>query len=61
VALALDGMLRPLEDPRQPARSVRAGAAADLVLLTVPLREALTEPSRELVRATWVDGEQVAG
>jgi predicted amidohydrolase YtcJ len=61
VATALDGMLRPLEDPRQPARSVREGAAADLVLLSAPLRDALAEPSAELVRATWVGGAQVFG
>jgi predicted amidohydrolase YtcJ len=61
VATALDGMLRPLEDPRQPARSVQEGAAADLVLLSVPLQDALVEPAAELVRATWVGGERLFG
>ncbi len=50
VQTALAGMLSPLEDPGGPPRRVRAGVVADLVLLSVPLREALLEPDPALVR-----------
>jgi predicted amidohydrolase YtcJ len=56
VAEALDGMLRPLENLRAPARRVRAGTDADLVLLHAPLAEVLRAPSAELVRQTWIGG-----
>ncbi|MCU1600920.1 MAG: nfdA 3 [Frankiales bacterium] len=56
VAQALDGMLRPLRDLRAPARQVRPGAPADLVLLHVPLAVALDDPEASLVRATFLKG-----
>lgn len=51
VSVALAGLLSPLSAPGGPARTVRAGIPADLVLLGVPLRAALSEPSAEHVRA----------
>ena len=60
-AVSLDGMLRPLEDPRATARRVRVGAAADLVLLHTSLAAALAEPDAELVRTTWIGGQIVSG
>jgi predicted amidohydrolase YtcJ len=44
--------------PGGPVRRVEAGAAADLCLLDVPLREALDEPSRRHVVATIVGGQR---
>ncbi len=49
-ALALDGLLSPLDWPGGPARRVEVGATADLVLLHRPLVEVLRAPSRDLVR-----------
>lgn len=49
---ALNGYLTPLHAPAGPPREVAQGAAADLVLLHVPLRQALAEPSAELVALT---------
>ena len=48
VRTALDAMLSPLETPG--GRPRRVGEGADLLLLHVPLEEALNEPSRDLVR-----------
>lgn len=53
-----------LGDPAAPghgSREVEIGAAADLCLLKVPLREALDTPGTELVRATIIGGEVVFG
>jgi predicted amidohydrolase YtcJ len=53
----LEGMLRPLNDLTGPARRVVVGAPADLVLLHVPLGEAMLNPSADLVRCTWIGGQ----
>jgi predicted amidohydrolase YtcJ len=53
---ALAGYLSPPGDPGAPPRRVAAGLPADLVLLRVPLAEALAAPSADLVAATLVDG-----
>lgn len=45
-----DGDLRP--------RSIAVGSAADLVLLHLPLAQALRAPDRSLVRATWIAGRR---
>lgn len=45
-----DGDLRP--------RSVEAGSPADLLLLHLPLAEALRQPDRSAVRATWIGGQR---
>ncbi|MCW2608445.1 MAG: amidohydrolase 3, partial [Frankiales bacterium] len=50
VSTALAGLLSPLDDPGGAPRRVRPGAPADLVLLSVPLAEALAEPDAGLVR-----------
>ncbi|MCU1692872.1 MAG: amidohydrolase [Frankiales bacterium] len=50
VATALAGLLSPLEDPGGPPRRVAVGEPADLVLLHVPLAEALRAPSADVVR-----------
>lgn len=52
-AMVLDGYLRPGEWPAGPRRRVQAGAPADLMLLQLPLAEALDDPQAELVRRTW--------
>lgn len=59
VRVALDGLLRPLDDLRAPIRRVAIGAPGDLVLLQVPLAEALSDPRAELVRSTWVCGQEI--
>lgn len=56
---ALDGYLTPAHDPGGPPRRVGPGAPADLVLLHVPLEEALRDPSHTHVRAVFSDGHQV--
>lgn len=53
---ALDRYLAPLDDPGGPARTVRVGTAADLVLLDRPLREVLASPHADRVRATIIEG-----
>jgi predicted amidohydrolase YtcJ len=55
-AQALAGYLSPQHDPGGPPRKVGVGATADLVLLHVPLAQALDDPSAELVRATMIGG-----
>ena len=56
---ALDAYLTSPADPGGRPRRVVAGAQADLVLLHVPLDEALRRPSAEHVRATLIDGAVV--
>ncbi|MFD0686421.1 amidohydrolase family protein [Actinomadura fibrosa] len=53
---ALDAYLAPPGDPGGPARRVAAGSPADLVLLRVPLAEALARPSAANVRAVLTAG-----
>ena len=55
-ATALAGYLGAPDDPGGAPRRVVAGAVADLCLLHVPLREALTTPHRSLVRDVVIDG-----
>jgi predicted amidohydrolase YtcJ len=59
-AIALDGMLRPLEDLTAPSRAVRLGAPADLVVLDGSLEEVLHEPDAQRVAATVLGGQVVA-
>ncbi len=54
--VALACFLAPLTAPGGPARTVRVGASADLVLLDRPLAAALAEPSSSHVRTTWIGG-----
>lgn len=49
---ALDLFVAPLDEPGGSRRRVRTGVPADLCLLSVPLRDALAEPSASHV--TWV-------
>ncbi|UYP18590.1 amidohydrolase family protein [Rhodococcus sp. Z13] len=58
-AEALGRCLAPLDDPGGPARTVRVGAPADLVLLDRSLPEMLEAPTSEAVRATLIDGRVV--
>ena len=60
-AAALDAYLAPADDPGGPPRRVRLGAPADLVLLDVPLHDALAVPHAEVVRATVIGGRIVHG
>jgi predicted amidohydrolase YtcJ len=53
-AEALDRYLAPA--PGAPPRRLAGGTPADLVLLDVPLRDALRSPSAEHVHAVWIDG-----
>jgi predicted amidohydrolase YtcJ len=53
---ALHAYLAPPERPGGPARRVRAGAAADLVVLHAPLAEALRHPGAALVRSVMIGG-----
>ena len=55
-AQALAGYVSPPDDPGAAPRRVTAGSPADLVLLRVPLAEALAAPSADLVAATLIDG-----
>ncbi|RAY16169.1 amidohydrolase [Actinomadura craniellae] len=55
-ARALDAYLAPPGDPGGPPARVRPGAAADLVLLHVPLAVALAGPEPGLVRSVWIGG-----
>lgn len=57
---ALAGYLSSPDDPGGPPRRVEAGRTADLVLLNVPMAEALRHPSAEMVRATMIGGNVVA-
>ncbi|ODU07630.1 MAG: amidohydrolase [Pseudonocardia sp. SCN 72-86] len=58
-AQALAALLAPV--PGAPPRTLGPGAAADLLLLHVPLAEALRAPSSEKVRATFIAGNEVTG
>jgi len=60
-ARALDAYLALPEDPGGPARRVRPGMPADLVLLHVPRERALAEPSAELVRLVLIGGRVIVG
>ena len=53
---ALAGYLSPPDAPGSAPRRVAAGSPADLVLLGVPLADALAAPSADLVAATLIDG-----
>lgn len=57
----LRGMLSRPCDPGGPPRRLSTGARADLVLLHVPLDEALRHLDSALVRATYVGGRAVYG
>jgi predicted amidohydrolase YtcJ len=52
-AMVLDGYLRPGAAPAAARRRVQAGAPSDLVLLHLPLAEALDDPQATVVRRTW--------
>jgi predicted amidohydrolase YtcJ len=52
-AMVLDGYLRQPDALQAPRRRVIAGAPSDLVLLELPLADALDDPRAELVRNTW--------
>ena len=68
-AEAMDGQVSPAQalamylcepsDPGGSARRVEAGVPADLCLLKVPLTEALTELSADLVQVTISAGQVV--
>jgi predicted amidohydrolase YtcJ len=60
-AVALDAYLAAPGDPGGPPRQVRAGAAADLVLLDRPLADQLAAPSAAAVRTVLIDGQVVSG
>ncbi|MFF7944684.1 amidohydrolase family protein [Nocardia gamkensis] len=53
---ALRAYLGSPDDPGGPPRRLRAGAPADLVVLAVPLAQALSAPTADNVRATVIDG-----
>jgi predicted amidohydrolase YtcJ len=53
---ALAGYLSSPDRPAGPARPLAAGSPADLVLLSVPVAEALAAPSADLVAATVTGG-----
>jgi predicted amidohydrolase YtcJ len=59
-AQALAGYLSPPHAPGGAPRRVTAGTPADLVLLRVPLADALAAPSADLVAATMIDGSVVS-
>lgn len=56
VRIVLNGLWAPATDPAGPARRIAVGEAADLVLLSVPLDEALRNPSAEHVAAAIIGG-----
>lgn len=58
-ARTLSGFLAPLDRPGGQARKVEVGADADLVLLTAPLTQALTDPGPDLVATTVCNGRVV--
>ncbi|HEU5024836.1 MAG TPA: amidohydrolase family protein [Spirillospora sp.] len=58
---ALRSYLTPPGDPGGRVRGVRPGAAADLVLLHVPLAEALRGPDAAAVRGTVIAGRLTGG
>jgi predicted amidohydrolase YtcJ len=56
---SLAGFLAPLDLSANTSRRIHPGVVADLVLLKVPLAEALAEPTREAVAATVSAGRVV--
>jgi predicted amidohydrolase YtcJ len=52
----LAGFLSPLMDPGGAARRVEVGADADLLLLHLPLAEALRNPTSDAVRLVFAGG-----
>jgi hypothetical protein len=58
---ALVAYLGAPERPGGPRRRVHVGGPADLVMLRVPVTEALRAPSHEVVRAVIIGGELVFG
>lgn len=60
VRAVLDGYLSPPAAPGGAPRRLAVGAAADLVLLRVPLREALADPQASWVRRTFVSPASAA-
>lgn len=58
-AVTLAGLLADPADPGGPSRTVDVGAVADVVLLSVPLSEALTDPDAGAVAATYIAGRAV--
>jgi predicted amidohydrolase YtcJ len=60
-AAALRSLTTALEDPGGPAREVRVGEVADLVLYQVPQREVLADLDREAVRAVFAEGTLIFG
>ncbi|MFI1462291.1 amidohydrolase family protein [Nocardia carnea] len=56
---ALGRYLAPLHDPGGPARTVAAGAPADLVLLDRPIEQMFLHPTADAVRITLIQGEMV--
>jgi predicted amidohydrolase YtcJ len=59
-ATALAGYLSPPDDPGGAPHDVSVGHRADLCLLHVSLAEALRQPTAELVRTVFFDGQPVA-
>jgi hypothetical protein len=57
----LAAYLAPPDDPGSPARRVRTGAVAGLVLLHVPLASALAASDAGLVRTVLIDGSLITG
>ncbi|MGW4911190.1 amidohydrolase family protein [Streptomyces sp. NPDC004270] len=55
-AQALAAYLAPPDAPGSPPPRLRPGSPADLVLLAVPLADALSHPSADLVRLTLIGG-----
>jgi predicted amidohydrolase YtcJ len=55
----LDGYLSRADDPGGAPRTIKPGAAADLVLLHVPLAEALRNPTRDHVALVIANGRVV--
>lgn len=58
-ARALVAYLGDQDDPGGRRRTVHAGGPADLVVLRVPLTEALRSPDREVVRTVLIGGKTV--
>lgn len=58
---ALAAYLGACDDPGGPRRRVDVGGPADLVVLRVPLTEALRAPSRDAVRTVIIGGAVVIG
>jgi hypothetical protein len=59
--MVLTGYLRPLEALSAAPRRVRAGVPSDLVLLRLPLANALDEPHADHVARTWHCSRRATG